>query len=77
MNILTEDEVSRAIYNVGLGTVERFSVAELVSAILLIKETTTDAYEKFVGEPDQEKFLDVVKLGTQRMYDQIIEKMEE
>lgn len=78
MKILNEDEMNEVIFNVGVGTIDRFSTAELVSAILLIKESTIEAYDNVVGLPDKEKkFLNNIKTGIQRMYDQIIEKLEE
>jgi len=74
---LDEKEFTKAIYNVGIGNVERFSVAEMVTALERSRKAIVQTFEDFNGTVEQNQYMEIHKIGIQKLYDQIIEKMEE
>lgn len=73
---LDEKEFTKAIYNVGIGNVDRFSVAEMVTAVERSREAIVQTFENFNGTVEQNQFMEIHKIGIQKLYDQIIEYVE-
>ena len=74
---LDEKEYTKAIYNVGIGNLDRFSVAEMVTAVERSRDAIIQTFENFNGTVEQNQFMAIHKIGIQKLYDQIIEKIEE
>ena len=74
---LDEKEFTKAIYNVGIGNLDRFSVAEMVTAVERSRDAIIQTFENFNGTVEQNQYMKIHKIGIQKLYDQIIEKMEE